>query len=129
MHGGTSSSGRVRTAVAPSAGSYWMSCITSFSNTTAPGETAMLRPSSKADSSVVEMRPRATSSTICFRPRFSVSPPDSTAMRIASGLVAAKFAGLIASTIWRAAKRARSRWRSSASSASTLASMNSALIR
>ena len=59
MHGGTISSGRSCTSTV--LGAYWISWISSFSNTTLPGVVARLRPTSKAVSSVVEMRPFAKS--------------------------------------------------------------------
>ena len=56
MHGGTIRSGRFATRDVVA--SYWISSIRSFRNTTLPGVTARLRPTSNADSSLIVMRPR-----------------------------------------------------------------------
>ena len=98
MQGGTITKGRARTVGV--VGVYWMSCITSFSYTTAPGVTAMLRPTAKADSSVCEMRPFSTSPIRFRSPCASAWPSDPSAAFTTSGLVAAKFAGHIMSTNW-----------------------------
>ncbi len=110
------------------AGAYWMSCISSFSYTTAPGVVARLRPTSKTFSSVVETRPLCASSIRFSTPFVKLSPRVSRASLIASGLVATKLAGLSASIIWRAAKRIRSFASGSASIASTQSRRNAALI-
>ena len=108
MHGGTITSGRA-VHLAACAGVYWISWISSFSNTTAPGVTATLRPTSKAVSSVWLMRPllhvaqqvrEAAGQALAARLRCACAS--------ACGLVAAKFAGHIASIHCRTAKRARS---------------------
>ncbi len=113
MHGGTISSGRSYTFFV--SGAYWRSCITSFSNTTAPGVVARFLPSSKAVSSASAMRPLPTSAKRFRRPRARLSPPVAAASFKASGLVAAKFAGEIASRYRRVKKRCFSRaWPSSA---------------
>ena len=52
MQGGTISSGRSCTVSV--AGRYWINCINSFSNTTAPGVIARLCPTSNARSSVID---------------------------------------------------------------------------
>src|SRR6187551_2524390 len=59
MQGGTITSGRLCTFGV--VGAYWISCISSFSKTTLPGVVARSRPTSKARSSDIEMRPFATS--------------------------------------------------------------------
>ncbi|MCY1309697.1 hypothetical protein D9M70_598180 [compost metagenome] len=102
-HGGTISSGLAATWLV--SGVYWISCMSSHSNTTDPCETATLRPISNADSSVMAMRPCCMSAIRFAKPARRLSPPDSRAIRAASGLVAAKFAGLIMSTNWRVKKR------------------------
>ena len=117
MHGGTITSGAARTRGV--AGAYWMSWMMSFSNTTAPGVTARLRPTPNTDSSVCEMRPFSTSPIRLRMPRASVSPFESSACLRTSGLVAAKFAGLVMSMNWRAKKRRRCLLRASTSAAST----------
>ena len=107
-------------------GVYWMSWISSFSNTTDPGVTARLRPTSKADSSVVVIRPLAKSSKNRFMPSVTLAPPVSIASAMASGLVTKKLAGLIASTNWRPAKRSWPFSRSSTGAESIAFSMKSA---
>ena len=52
------------------------------------------------------MRPFCTSPSRLARPRVRLSPCEAIAAASAAGLVAAKFAGHIASTHWRTAKRA-----------------------
>ena len=99
MQGGTISSGRLRTFAV--AGWYWISWISSFSNTTSPAVTARLRPTSNADSSLMDTRPSSTSSIRWRMPVCKLSPWVSSASCSASGLVAAKLAGLMASIIWR----------------------------
>ncbi len=100
MHGGTITSGRAATLSV--SGAYWINWKSSFSKTTAPFDTATLRPTSNASSSVIEMRPRFRSSRRFAKPMRMLSPCVSTAVFIASGLVAAKLAGLIESMNWRA---------------------------
>ena len=99
MQGGTINSGRLRTCAV--AGAYWISWISSFSYTTLPGVTARLRPTSNADSSVMDTRPCSTSSIRCRMPACRLSPLVASASCSASGLVAAKLAGLMASISWR----------------------------
>ena len=86
MHGGTITSGRSCTLAV--LGAYWMSCISSFSKTTLPGLVATLRPTSKAVSSVIETRPLAKSCRNRRMPSTRLAPPLSSAVCIASGLVA-----------------------------------------
>jgi hypothetical protein len=83
-------------------GAYWINWNSSFSKTTEPFDTATLRPTSKALSSVIEMRPRFRSSSRFAKPARMLSPCVSIAVFIASGLVAGKLAGLIESMNWRA---------------------------
>ncbi|SAL84056.1 hypothetical protein AWB67_06580 [Caballeronia terrestris] len=100
MHGGTITSGR--SATCSVSGAYWINWNSSFSNTTDPFDTATFLPTSNAFSSVMEMRPRFKSSSRFAKPVRTLSPCVSMAVFIASGLVAAKFAGLIESMNWRA---------------------------
>ncbi len=83
-------------------GAYWMSWMRSFSKTTDPGETAVLRPTSKASMSVWRIRslplPRSRSASIILRPRTRLSPFCSTVASSTSGFSAKKLAGFIAST-------------------------------
>jgi len=74
-------------------GAYWISWKISFSNTTLPGVTARLRPTSNEPSSVCESRPLSTSPIRLRIPRASVSPLVASAAFSTSGLLAAKFAG------------------------------------
>ena len=91
------------------AGAYWMSWISSFSYTTWPGVTARLRPTSKAVSSVWLMRPlRHVGEQVGEPAREALAARLHAPGAGPSGLVAAKFAGLIASTHCRTAKRRRS---------------------
>ncbi len=99
MHGGTISSGRAATLGV--SGAYSISWNRSFSKTTEPFDAATLRPTSKALSSVIEMRPCSTSASRLASPVRTLSPLLSSAVFKASGLVAAKLAGLIESTNWR----------------------------
>jgi hypothetical protein len=85
MHGGTISSGRSYTF--PVRGSYWRSWTSSFSHTTAPFVVPTFLPSSKADSSVMEMRPLSMSASRFFSPSCRDSPRLSIAAFSASGLV------------------------------------------
>ena len=89
-------------------GSYWISWIRSFWNTTLPGVVAMLTPSSKAFESVIEILswplPRSMSSSRLLRPRTRFWPPVATVSRNTSGLVSAKFDGASASMYWRVKK-------------------------
>jgi hypothetical protein len=96
MQGGTMTSGRLCTLGV--VGAYWISCISSFSNTTLPGVVARLRPTSNAWSSDIEMRPRARSAMNSRAPSTRLAPPLSSAVCSASGLVARQWPGLIAST-------------------------------
>ncbi len=105
MHGGTITSGRSCTFSV--AGLYWMSCSSSLSWTTEPCETAMFLPTSKALSSVIEMRPFSMSPSRFFMPSCSDSPPDCSAALMASGFVSRKLDGEAASTYWRMKKRMR----------------------
>ena len=102
MQGGTISNGRSYTLGV--VGVYWTSWISSFSKTTLPGVVATLRPTSNAESSVIEMRPRARSCVNKRMPSIRLAPPESIAICIASGLVARQLAGLAASTTWRSRK-------------------------
>ena len=120
MHGGIITSGRAATCAVDAW--YWMSWISSFSNTTAPGVTPMLRPTSKPVSSLWLMRFFCTSPSRLARPRVRLSPWVAIAWLSAAGLVAAKFAGLSASTHCRAAKRRRSFATGSSSQLSTSSS-------
>ena len=127
MQGGNITSGRLKTVGVT--GLYWMSWISSFSKITAPSVTARFLPTSNIDSSVVEMRPLWTSSRSKRIPWARLSPPVSSASLSASGLVAAKFAGLIASENWRAMKRRRCLARGSASRASIQSDRKRELMR
>ena len=66
------------------AGAYWISCISSFWNTTLPGETAMFSPMRNASVSVILMRswplPRSRSVSRLFRPLIRFSPPVSAVL-------------------------------------------------
>src|SRR6476660_7770062 len=75
-----------------------------FWKMTVPGVVATLAPTSKADSSVIEIRPLARSSVNNLRPSVRLLPPVSSASCWASGLVIKLFAGLSASVTWRSAK-------------------------
>ncbi len=79
-----------------------MSWIRSFSKTTAPGETAVFFPTSKASMSVWRIRslplPRSRSASIIFSPRTRFSPFSFAVVSSTSGFSAKKFAGFIAST-------------------------------
>jgi hypothetical protein len=101
MQGGTMTSGRLWTFAVE--GAYCTSCINSFSNTTLPGLVATLRPTSKAASSDIEMRPFARSARKRHAPSMRLVPPVSSAACIASGLVARQLAGFVASITWRSA--------------------------
>jgi hypothetical protein len=85
--GGTNSSGRLYTVFVD--GAYWMSCISSFWKTTAPGVAAMLTPSSKLDGARRSTRPwpLAASARRLDRPWTRFSPPVSSVFLTASGLV------------------------------------------
>src|SRR6478752_5534700 len=76
----------------------------SFWKMTVPGVVATLAPTSKADSSVIEMRPLARSSVNNLRPSVRLLPPVSSASCWASGLVIKLLAGLSASVTCRSAK-------------------------
>ena len=78
MQGGTITNGRFATLSV--SGEYWISCMTSFSKTTAPGVMARLRPTSKADSSVIEMRPFSRSPIRFLMPCVMLSPCVSSAL-------------------------------------------------
>ena len=127
MQGGTMSSGRDATLSV--SGAYWMICISSFSKITEPSEAATLVPTSKAVSSVMEMRPRRMSSIRLVRPACMVSPFDSSAPKMASGFVVAKFAGLMASANWREKNRSLCFSRGSTAAASTMLSRSWELSR
>ena len=77
IHGGMMSSGRFHAFLV--VGSYWISCISSFWNTTLPGVVAMLTPSSNAFASVIEILswplPRSMSSSRLCRPLTRFWPP------------------------------------------------------
>ncbi len=96
MHGGTIRSGRFATRDVVA--SYWISSISSLRNTTLPGVTARLRPTSNADSSLIVMRPLATSPMKLRKPSITLAPSVSIARASTSGLVAGKFVGATAST-------------------------------
>ena len=106
IHGGMISSGRFHCFLVD--GSYWMSCMSSFWNTTLPGVVAMLTPSSNAFWSVIEILswppPRSMSSSRLWRPFTRFWPPEATVSRNTSGLVSAKFDGASASMYWRVKK-------------------------
>ena len=106
MHGGTITSGRLHTVGVVA--SYWMSSMSSLRNTTLPGVTAMLRPTSNARSSVIVMRPVRASSARLRRPctRLAPSVAHARAART-SGLVAGKLVGAIASRYCRVANSSR----------------------
>ena len=87
MHGGTTTSGNAPASGV--SGAYWINCITSFSYTTAPSVVAMLRPISKTDSSVIEMRPFPKSPIRLLIPSVMLRPSLSSATLMNSGLVAA----------------------------------------
>ena len=69
-------------------GAYWISSINSFLKTTLPGVVARLRPTSNAVSSVMAIRPRCASAIRFDAPWTIEAPPESSASRKASGLVA-----------------------------------------
>ena len=96
MQGGTITSGRLRTRAV--VGAYWMSSISSLRYTTLPGVTARLRPTSKARSSLIEMRPRCASAARFARPCARLAPSVDSARFSTSGLVATKLVGASAST-------------------------------
>ena len=75
---------------------------------------ARLRPISKAESSVMEMRPFSMSAMRFLMPWVMLSPRVSMAVWMNSGLVAAKLDGAIASTYWRVRNCMRSLVRPSA---------------
>ena len=106
IHGGMMSSGRFHCFFVD--GSYWISCISSFWNTTLPGVVAMLTPSSKALASVIEILscppPRSMSSSRLCRPLTRFWPPVATVSRNTSGFVSAKFDGASASMYCRVKK-------------------------
>src|SRR5574343_1501361 len=106
MHGGTTSSGRVPTFSV--SGVYWINWNMSFSKTTAPSVLAIFLPTSKTDSSVIEIRPFSKSLSRLLMPSVMLCPLVSRASLMNSGFVAAKLEGAIASAIWRARKRIRS---------------------
>ena len=97
------SSGRLRTTSV--VGTYWMSCIRSFSKTTLPGVTATFSPSLNFSRSVILIRsrpwPRSRSSSMFESPCTRFSPPVSTVRRATSGFVIAKLVGARASMNWR----------------------------
>jgi hypothetical protein len=104
MQGGIISSGTSCTAGV--AGVYWISWNSSFSNTTVPGVMPTLRPTSKADSSDCEMRPFCMSASMFCKPLVRLSPLVSMSFFCwASGFVARKLAGDMASTICCTANR------------------------
>jgi len=105
MQGGTISRGRLATLGVR--GSYWISCISSFSKITWPALVAMFLPTSKTLSSVMEIRPFSMSAIRFWMPAVMLWPLLSTACLMNSGLVAAKLAGERASMYWRAMKRRR----------------------
>ena len=82
-------------------GAYWISCISSFWNTTLPGEVATFWPTLNAFSSVMLMWPRSMSPSRLDRPLTRFWPPLARVSRSTCGLVAAKLDGLSASTYWR----------------------------
>ena len=98
IQGGTISSGRWWTCSV--LGAYWISCISSFWNTTLPGEVATFLPTAKASSSLMLIcrrpLPRSRSSSRCCRPSSRFWPPVSLALRSTAGLVSTKFDGATA---------------------------------
>ena len=106
IQGGMISSGRLYTFFV--LGWYWISCISSFWNTTLPGVVAMFLPILNALASVMLIcswpSPRSMSASRLFRPRSRFSPPEASVSRTTSGLVSAKFEGDSASMYWRVKK-------------------------
>ena len=80
-----------------------------FAKITWPGVTARLRPTSKASSSVIEMRPLPRSATRLRMPAVMLAPCVCSAVLMNSGLVATKFEGAMASMNWRVKNFSRSR--------------------
>ena len=101
IQGGTSSTGMRNTVSVD--GEYWMSCISSFSNTTLPGVSARLRPISNLLASdwrnFSSPWPASMSSVSIFMPRTRFSPFDASVSRRTSGLVNTKLEGEIAAAI------------------------------
>ena len=106
MDGGTISSGRARDARGRRGVLDQLHQLVLEDH--APGRAPRLRPTSKRASSLWLMRFFCTSPSRLARPRVRLSPCVAIAWRSASGLVAAKLAGLSASIHCRAAKRSRS---------------------
>src|SRR5471032_358066 len=127
MHGGTINSGRWCTCGV--LGAYWISWNSGCSNTTCPGVVARLRPTSKADSSDSEIWPLFMSASILARPLVRLSPLVSISFCCASGLVARKLAGDMASMICCTAKRIFCFCWDEVSTVSTMAFRNLALSR
>ena len=84
----------------------------SFRKTTLPGVVAMLSPTTKASGAHIRTSSLpvtgSRSRRNCLMPLTVLAPPDSTAVRIASGLVGRKFVGASASVTCRAANPSRS---------------------
>ena len=95
IQGGTISSGVACTLSV--LGAYWISWMSSFWNTTLPGEVAMLRPTSKASTSVwLMLRTSPDFSRSCMRlamPCTRLRPLEASVSRSTTGLVMGKFEG------------------------------------
>ena len=107
MVGGTISSGTSRTRSV--CGRYWISSSTSVRNTTAPGVTAMLRPTSNADRSTISgiRGGAAMSRRKVSPPRTRFSPPLSTAAFAEDGFTSGTLLGAAASTRFSTSRRTR----------------------
>ena len=107
MVGGTSSSGTSRTCSVR--GRYWISSNTSVRSTTAPGVTAMLRPTSNAEESTISgiRGAVARSRSRLTPPRTRLTPPVSMAALADAGLTSGRLLGDSASMRFSAANRTR----------------------
>jgi hypothetical protein len=117
MQGGTTRKGRSYTLEV--VGLYSISCISSFSNTTAPSVVATLRPTSNWLSSVIETWPCCRSCIRFCMPLAMLSPRVSMAFFCASAFSARKLLGAEAAIHCSTAKRRRALVLGSDSAAST----------
>jgi hypothetical protein len=119
MVGGTISSGISRTRSV--CGRYWISSSTSVRRTTAPGVTAMVRPTSKGDLSTISgiRGGAAMSRRKASPPRARFSPPLSMAAFAEAGFSSGTLLGDSASTRFSRTNRIRSSSRQSRSASST----------